>query len=86
MVMTVNAAGTGTTARPRQTLRNALAAALGIGPSGVTLERAGAAAIRNGQERIEPSGLEEPEIWRGLGLPAQGSTRLRPAALVRTGN
>lgn len=50
------------------------------------LERAGAAAIRNGQERIEPSGLEAPEIWRGLGLPAQGSTRLRPAALARTGN
>ena len=30
------------------------------------LERAGAAAIRNGQERIDLSALEDPAIWRGI--------------------
>ena len=45
------------------------------------VERAGIAAIRSGRERIELSGLDDPEIWRGLS-PPEGVGRLRPAALV----
>jgi len=47
------------------------------------LERAAAAAVRSGREFIDLAGLEDDEIWRGLHLPAQGSARLRPAALAR---
>jgi hypothetical protein len=47
------------------------------------LARAGVAAIRDGQERIDLASLEDPVIWRGL-RPAQASfSRLRPAALAR---
>jgi chromosomal replication initiation ATPase DnaA len=45
------------------------------------LERAGAAAIRNGKERIELAALEDPEIWRGI-TPA-GRSPLRPTALAQ---
>lgn len=47
------------------------------------LERAGAAAIRNGQERIELAALEDPAIWRGIRPAADAMGRLRPAALAR---
>lgn len=47
------------------------------------LERAAAAAIHTGQERIDPSGLEDAEIWRGLLLPSGARGRLRPMALAR---
>ena len=46
-------------------------------------ERAGAVAIRNGQERIELSVLEDAEIWRGMRPEADGVGRLRPSALAR---
>jgi hypothetical protein len=44
------------------------------------LERAGAAAIRNGKERIDLAALEDPEIWRGIASAGRG--QLRPAALA----
>lgn len=47
------------------------------------LERAGAAAIRNGQERIDLAALEDPAIWRGIKPAADAMGRLRPAALAR---
>jgi Bacterial TniB protein len=50
------------------------------------LERAAATAIRNGRELIDLSALNDDQIWHGLGLPARGSIRLRPAALARTGH
>jgi len=48
------------------------------------LERAGAAAIRNGQERIDLAALEDPAIWRGIKPAADSMGRLRPAALARS--
>ena len=48
------------------------------------LERAGAAAIRNGQERIDLAALEDPAIWRGIKPPTDAMERLRPAALARS--
>jgi Bacterial TniB protein len=47
------------------------------------LERAGAAAIRNDQERIDLAALEDPAIWRGIKPAADSTGRLRPAALAR---
>jgi hypothetical protein len=47
------------------------------------LERAAAAAIRSGSERIDPTSLDDAAIWRGLQPIATGAARLRPAALVR---
>ena len=46
------------------------------------LERAGAAAIRNGNERIDLAALEDPAIWRGIASAT--STRLRPTALAKS--
>jgi hypothetical protein len=46
------------------------------------LERAGAAAIRNGKERIDLAALEDPAIWRGIASAT--STRLRPTALAKS--
>ncbi len=48
------------------------------------LERAAAAAIRAGKERIELPGLEDDEVWRGLRPPAGNTARLRPTALARS--
>lgn len=45
------------------------------------LERAAAAAVGNGKERIDLAALEDPEIWRAIS-PA-GSSPLRPAALAK---
>ena len=50
------------------------------------LQRAAAAAIKSGREFIDLAGLDDGGIWRGLGLPANTSARLRPAALARTGS
>ena len=47
------------------------------------LQRAAAAAVRNGREFIDLAGLGDGAIWRGSGLPDHTSTRLRPAALAR---
>jgi hypothetical protein len=47
------------------------------------VERAAAAAIRSGQERIDLASLEAAEIWHGLQPPHNGMGRLRPAALAR---
>jgi hypothetical protein len=47
------------------------------------LERAGVAAIRDGQERIELSALAGPAIWRGLKAPEGPVGRLRPSATAR---
>ena len=49
------------------------------------LQRAAAAAIKSGREFIDLAGLDDGGIWRGLGLPAGPSVRLRPTALARTG-
>lgn len=49
------------------------------------LERAAAAAIRSGHERIDLPVLEASEIWRGVGPAAAGARRLRPSALARVG-
>jgi hypothetical protein len=45
------------------------------------LQRAGAAAIRNGKERIDLAALEDPQIWWGIAPTV--NTSLRPAALAR---
>jgi hypothetical protein len=50
------------------------------------LERAAVAAIESGRDRIDLAGLDQDEIWRGLELVGQTSTRLRPTALARTGH
>lgn len=47
------------------------------------LERAAAAAIHTGQERIDLPDLDDAEIWRGLRLPNSGTARLRSTALAR---
>jgi hypothetical protein len=50
------------------------------------LERTAVAAIESGYERIDLAGLDHDEVWRGLELVGQTSTRLRPTALARTGH
>jgi hypothetical protein len=47
------------------------------------IERAGATAIRNGQERIDLSGLDDAAVWRGITPDANRVGRLRPSALAR---
>ena len=42
------------------------------------MERAGATAIRNGQERIDLSGLDDAAVWRGITPDADRMGRLRP--------
>ena len=47
------------------------------------IERAGATAIRNGQERIDLSGLDDAAVWRGITPDTNRVGRLRPSALAR---
>jgi TniB protein len=47
------------------------------------IERAGATAIRNGQEHIDLSGLDDAAVWRGITPDADRMGRLRPSALAR---
>lgn len=46
------------------------------------LERAGAAAIRSGQERIDLALLEDPDIWRGMWASPVRAPRQRAVALL----
>jgi hypothetical protein len=46
------------------------------------LERAGAAAIRNGKESIDFAALQDPQIWCGI-APTVNS-QLRPSALAKS--
>ena len=47
------------------------------------LERAGAAAIRTGRERIDLASFEDPEVWRGLQVVTAGARPRRPAGMAR---
>lgn len=47
------------------------------------VERAGVAAIRNGQERLDQASLEDPSIWRGMRPAAASFGRFRSVAVAR---